>query len=581
VLGATLGVAWSLQGVARGAGASPEQTAARLAVAAVAATVLTALAYLAVRWRRLSASEVGRLALVAAAGVIAIFAGVRLLALVRFPADILIWSESDFVADILKLRIGHPVYAPQADNESFPYMPGAQALTGLLAALAGHGDSIVAFRVVQLLFTALAAVLGALTVRRLLEAAGVRLARPDAAGWAAFWVPTLFLVATNATTNTFTVLLHNDALNQLLTMLTYWLLVEFTVTRQRAALVALVCMPVLGFLVKQSSVLWVGLIPLQLWLFDTQASFKRAFLFGLTATALVAAAFAGLYALWGADFIYWVFTVLKARGVSPIRAVYHAVEAAPFWVAGLVGGLVLLGRGGSRQLVGLWCVWLALMATEVYTSGIAWMLNHIGPASLLAGVWCLAGVTILWQRWMAQADQGTPLTRWMRTALPTGAVVMALPLFDLVHLPEQTFGDAAYAYAQAIERESVGVPPQKFLLDAGSWVYLPSRTVQKDRAPTIGERGLSQTGDFSGIIGRLNAKQYDRILVRHWHEDDLWYDVGFWNASSGIRAALAANYREVRTIPGVKGPRSFVGYLMDDISVLEPIPASSPTSPAR
>ena len=35
---------------------------------------------------------------------------------------------------------------------------------------------------------------------------------------------------------------------------------------------------------------------------------------------------------------------------------------------------------------------MLLLIVEVYTSGVAWMLNHIGPASLIAGVWFLAGM---------------------------------------------------------------------------------------------------------------------------------------------------------------------------------------------
>src|SRR5437899_2642858 len=36
---------------------------------------------------------------------------------VRFPADVLIWSESDFVNDIIKLRTGYPLYTSPVNNE--------------------------------------------------------------------------------------------------------------------------------------------------------------------------------------------------------------------------------------------------------------------------------------------------------------------------------------------------------------------------------------------------------------------------------------------------------------------------------
>jgi hypothetical protein len=76
--------------------------------------------------------------------------------------------------------------------------------------------------------------------------------------------------------------------------------------------------------------------------------------------------------------------------------------------------------------------------------------------------------------------------------------------------------------------------------------------VMKDRAATIGERGYSATGDFSKMLERLNQKAYAKILVREPFAADSWYDHDDWAQSSGIREALRANYREVRTIAEVK-----------------------------
>ena len=85
--------------------------------------------------RRRSADP-GRAGLLALAGI-----GVSLVAsylywvsfYVAFPADILIWAEGDFVNDILKFRLGYPLYSAQVNNESFTYAPGSRLLTYLLA----------------------------------------------------------------------------------------------------------------------------------------------------------------------------------------------------------------------------------------------------------------------------------------------------------------------------------------------------------------------------------------------------------------------------------------------------------------
>ncbi|HEY5113273.1 MAG TPA: hypothetical protein VIJ45_04105, partial [Coriobacteriia bacterium] len=130
----------------------------------------------------------------------------------------------------------------------------------------------------------------------------------------------------------------------------------------------------------------------------------------------------------------------------------------------------------------------------------------------------------------------------------------------------------ARRYAAEIEQEFRGVKPQDVLLDVGSWVYLKPGVVMKDRAPSIGERGYSGTGDFSGILQRIRERRYARIILRGYHQPDFWYDEAIWQRSSGIRAALNDNYREVRTIAAVRPslPSEARSYTLQTVSVLEP-----------
>ncbi|MCS6953519.1 MAG: hypothetical protein NZM33_11765 [Bryobacteraceae bacterium] len=68
---------------------------------------------------------------------------------ILFPADILTWSESDFVNDIIKFRIGYPLYTDQRNNDSFVYPPGAQLLTYAISVLIGKSQSIPAYRLIR------------------------------------------------------------------------------------------------------------------------------------------------------------------------------------------------------------------------------------------------------------------------------------------------------------------------------------------------------------------------------------------------------------------------------------------------
>jgi hypothetical protein len=57
--------------------------------------------------------------------------GYALAAYVPIPVDLLSFSESPFVNDILKFRLGAPIYTPPEDANSYPYTPGTQLLTYL------------------------------------------------------------------------------------------------------------------------------------------------------------------------------------------------------------------------------------------------------------------------------------------------------------------------------------------------------------------------------------------------------------------------------------------------------------------
>ncbi|HEU4628777.1 MAG TPA: hypothetical protein VFS08_03500 [Gemmatimonadaceae bacterium] len=487
---------------------------------------------------------------------------------IAFPADILIWSESDFVNDVIKLRVGHPLYTAQVHNESFVYPPGAQVLSYLIASLSGQGTSLTALRAVQLAYTAAAAALAMLAVRRLLELAGVRLRRPLL--WAALWLPLLLLVATNALTNEYVVFLHNDALAQLLAVTGFWACVEYGATGRRWLLVLLSGLPAAGFLVKQSLLVWVGLAALFLLVAEGGRAWRRAAAVATGGAALVLAALGACLLVWGEPFRYWTLDVLAADDLSPLRSAHHLLAAWTYFVGGLVGALVLIRGSRRRVLAAAWFVWLLLLGSEAYTSGIAWMLNHMGPGSLIAGVWIVAALSALLTEAGARLERRTA-DAWLRSGAVAALGVLLPASFGTARMPTRPFGPDAERYVAAVERE-LAADPATTLLDTGSWVYLRHGIVMRDRAPSIGERGHAGNGDFSGILRRIEERRYRKILVRGYAADDSWYDEPYWHARSGIRAALERNYVQAGEIPALQvvedGAR--MRYLFREIDILVP-----------
>jgi hypothetical protein len=550
----------------------PEKATQIVGLLFVGFVMLPSAVYLGIR-RRAATFSTLTLIVLSAVGVVLIASYLHVVSFeIFFPADILIWSETDFVNDILKFHQGYPLFTAQVNNESFHYLPGAQLLTYLLAWLSGHPASIPAYRLIQLLYSVLAAIVGVSCVRQLIEVVRPSIKLKDELWWGAAYLTLLFLMATNSLTNSFTHLLHNDSLAQLVTMIAFWLSLRYAITGDKRLLWLMALVPVAGFWVKQNSAIWALFYCVQLALFDQSRSIKRVLVFALATFGALGASVAVGYLLWGEPFTYWIFVVLARHTVSPLRSFKHVLFIWPYFAIGLIGGVVLLRGEKFKVLIGPWLIWLALITLEAYTSGVAWMLNHIGPGCLIAGVWFLAALTVVWPEiFDARLSKFEP-QKWLRAAAGLAIVCLLLSGLGVVRVPIRPFGDDAFRYVRQIEQEFNGQASDRILLDMGTWIYARTGVVMKDRAPAIGERGFSQTGDFSGIIQRLNEKHYAKILVRNLHESDFWYDGGRWTKSSGIRKALLDNYRETGKIaPVMAGPSAdYVPYGFSEITILVP-----------
>src|SRR5690606_28046832 len=134
------------------------------------------------------------------------------------------FAERPFVDDIIKLRLGRPIYSPVTDNNTYPYTPGTQILTYGIARLLGHPTSIPAYRTIQFGYVILAALVAAGTCHQLARG----FLRPDEYRhrplWNAVWFGVLLLLVSEPSFNPYTHSMHNDGLALLVSMCGFFLI---------------------------------------------------------------------------------------------------------------------------------------------------------------------------------------------------------------------------------------------------------------------------------------------------------------------------------------------------------------------
>lgn len=522
---------------------------------------------------RLPQGAWGLAALTTVATVLALSTATHLAGYLRLPVDLLSFSESPFVNDILKFRLGAPIYTPPQDNNSYPYTPGAPILTYLISAALGHPDSIPFYREVQFSYVVIACVIATSVCDLLARALLLDSEYRNRLLWAPVWFLFLFLLVTDNRFNLYTHSLHNDGLALLVSVSAYWLIVKHSLTRGRWLVILMAVLPALGFLVKQNQLMWSGIFLVYL-LAAGNVPGRQLLLFLFCSVVAVSAAVGTCYLLWGDNFLWWVFTGLGSKQVSLLRAAQHLFEAGVYAMMGLFAGWVLVLRNGSsaskRRWAALWISWLLAFGIQIYTSGVAWVANHLGPGVVLSGCWLFVALLKVWP--VAEGD-----TSWRRRLQETIAVSMVILLFGalgFVREPRNPVPPDFYRYVADIEEEFRETVPEKVLLDNGSWIYLREKVLMKDRSapvslhvgknqPEINRAALVET------IRRIERRTYDKILVRQILTDQSAYD--FQDRGSGVKTAILANYVEARRIPGVQGIQEWWPLnMIAEISVMVP-----------
>ena len=509
-------------------------------------------------------------ALATAAVVMLLFSLYHLAGYIRLPVDLLSFSESPFVTDILKLQSGHPLYTPAEDNNSYPYTPGTQILTYAIASAWGYGSDIAALRTIQFGYVILAAGFAAGTchlLARLLVGSRYR-HRPV---WVAAWFCLLLLAATAPRFNAYTHSLHNDGLALLVSMVAYWLMARWAVQPRTWVLAAMAVLPAAGFLVKQNQLLWAGIFAL--YLFATGGlRITRLLAFIAATTTFVVGAVLMCYVLWGESFIYWIFAALGDKEVSVARSGRHLLMAGSYVAMALAAFWVFVLRERSRAAAALLGAWALAFGLQTYTSGIGFAANHMGPAIVLAVCWMLVTLVMLWPQQRGTAD------RWisLQASAAAGMVVMLFGGLGLVREPVSPVPPDFLRYVAEIEAEFADLPVESVLLDTGTWPYLEAGVLMRDRAiPVSLHVGINQAEigreKLNDTIRRFREQRYARILAREIDTDQSRYD--FQNRGSGVREAILDNYREVRRIRAVEGVDVWWPiHLLSEIVVLEPEP---------
>jgi len=480
------------------------------------------------------------------------------------------FSESNFVGDIIKLRTGTPIYTPPEDNNSLVYTPLSPILTYAIAWLIGLPTSIVGWRIIQLGFVFCAALVGAACCRRLYRLAYAEYQFPFPKTWYAFTVMALFLVGTAPTVNRFVHSLHADALALLISTLSYWALLAYMGSPNWRRLTLMTLFPAVGFLTKQFLVIWAPIMFLVL-LTDDPKKLGRLVTFTVITGLFITVAIGGCYWLWGEPFLFWIFEVVggnrrsigfSAGGyhLSLLRSIDHTARTWLEIGIGLVGGWLILRGPNIRKLGPLWLGWLALIGAEALTSGVGWgTLYHFGPGVMIGAMWLFAALPRFWPFFKKATDGEFPrLMYWVRPLAAVAGIVAMFVALRVVPSGAKTeprywkgrqgWPDV-YRYISEIEGEFEGLPPEKVLLDVGNWIYLRHSVVMKDRASSVADQPpVGIYNNINVMVARIRDHTYSKILVRDFHSPVFLYDWGDWKKPSGVKKALKEHYIEVRTI---------------------------------
>ena len=178
--------------------------------------------------------------------------------------------------------------------------------------------------------------------------------------------------------------------------------------------------------------------------------------------------------------------------------------------------LVLLRGQAAKRLLGPWVIWLLFFGAETYTSGLNVTLNHMGPGSLIAGIWFLAAcdATVAGSssaEWNALGVRCWP-GRGRRSVSAWLGLAVRGPRHRL-DAGESPTCRMLIVMSKKSNGSSRGCRRIRSSLTSGSVDSRRKGSSPGIRLRCIGCRGEVQpvgVGDFSGLLGRLEHHEYQK-----------------------------------------------------------------------
>jgi hypothetical protein len=499
---------------------------------------------------------------------------------VLFPWDLLMWSESPFMTNMLKLTLGQAVYSDPADVNAFVYSPGLEYVSFALLRPLGLQLDVRACRVVVVALGALACGSAARVGAGLLASLGS--ARRSRLVFLGFGATTCAAVlGKNFTAD----VCHPD--NLLMAHMTVSLALgawALKSARPAHALVA-VAFASLAVFAKQTGAGAGGAMAAGLLL--AEPAFRRRWVIAsLASAALLVTGLALATLLVPAHARFWVLEVPSAHRLE----VWKIQVLIRQDIIGVPHRLLLLA------LVPFAFVWLRLRR-ETFPARLALLWLCLGLAGVLPilsayfkemGGWNNLGVVdlwasvlvlpVLWQHVITLLERTeSPPTA---AALPVGALVLLLLTTPPTRLPPTP---AHWEYCRLLDRkiqEAVG-RGERVLLAHGAMPLLRAglREVPRDRANSALELVYARQSGKMGMGARLEQRRYDRIFVNGTLG---WY--------GPMQATIQKSYKVVETIlasgalPGARGTEGLdvdYGYQSGGLLLNTPMQIMAPVKPAK
>ena len=435
---------------------------------------------------------------------------------VAFPFDLLVWSESAFMTNMLKLGAGAPIYGPPALANSFVYPPGMELLCYALLHPLGRDLDVSWCRAVSVAIGMAAAFFAASAAVRLAGRESTPVARCLAALVA--WL----VLSQNFTSD----VLHPDNLHMAHATACLALSLRVVQERSQRAAIAAAALAGFGVLTKQTEAATVlGVIAVAALTFSVRSPiFWRTCGVAIGTNAL---SLGWLFSTANARF--QLIEVLGRHYIDWHRASELTGQATerhrPILIGLAILGIVRVIRGGGARSVLAWAI-----------LGVTCALPSVASYLKIMGAWNNFGIVEVWlfiPAWAAIA--GLPRSRLARFGTIAAFACSAWVLRTIKNAPSEEYTRHFRSIEARVGADLGG--GKRVLVGHGTsmLIHLGVREPPVDREISILELVTAGLAERTATAQRFEAGAYDRLYV-----------VTAWT-SPEIQAARDARYerREV------------------------------------